>query len=141
MFAKPKIGEKIAVTTDFRDLYKTSMPHVRATQSFNKTVGIVIENMKWVAADCFCMTTGQPNHPIAVISLERVCDLKYVSGEVAEQIKAPSKDDATWCVRGSGKKSYMITKKGNAWSCTCPGFTYRKRCKHVDAKKEEILSG
>ena len=140
MFAKPEVGEKIAVTTDFSDLHRTSMPHVRAVSSFNTTTGMVVENMKWVAADCFCMTTGNPYHPVAVIALERVCKLEYVSGKEAEQIEAPSKEDATWSVNGSGKKFYTVTKKKNAWSCTCPGFTYRKHCKHVDGKKAEVLS-
>ena len=140
MFAKPDVGEKISVTTAWSDHYKTSMPHVRAVRSFNTTIGVVVENMKWVAADCFCMTTGNPYHPIAVIQLDRVYKLEYVSGKEAEQIEAPSKEDATWSVKGSGKKFYTVTKKGNTWSCTCPGFTYHKKCKHVDAKKEEILS-
>lgn len=141
MFAKPAIGEKISVTTDFRDLYKTSMPHVRATRSFGNTIGIVVENMSWVADDCFCMTTGMPHHPIAVIAIERVHNLEYVSGKEAEQIEAPSKEDATWSVKGSGKKFYTVTKKKNIWSCTCPGFTFRKKCKHVDEKKKEVLNG
>lgn len=141
MFARPAVGEKISVTTDYRDLYKTYMPHVRAVRSFNTTVGIVVENMKWVSPDCFCMTTGKPHHPIAIISLDRVCKLEYVSGKEAEQIEAPKNDDGTWSVKGSGKKFYTVTKKGSTWTCTCKGFVFRKRCKHVDAKKAEVLNG
>ena len=139
MFAKPTIGEKISVITDFQDLYRAAIPSVRATNSFNTTTGIVVENMKWVPADCFCMTTGRSNHPIAVIALERVCELNYVSGAEATMIEAPSKEDATWSVRGSGKKFYTVTKKSNVWSCTCQGFIYRRKCKHIDGKKAEVL--
>lgn len=38
-------------------------------------------------------------------------------------------------VKGSNGKEYHITKMGNRYSCTCPGFMFRHKCKHVDELK------
>lgn len=41
---------------------------------------------------------------------------------------APSAETRT--VEGSGGKVYTLTKQGNRWTCSCPGFTFRNTCKH-----------
>jgi len=33
-------------------------------------------------------------------------------------------------VEGSNGKKYYLTKTGNKYTCTCPGFTFRHTCKH-----------
>jgi hypothetical protein len=35
-------------------------------------------------------------------------------------------------VQGSNGKEYYLEKVGNRYTCTCPGFTFRQKCKHVD---------
>lgn len=35
-------------------------------------------------------------------------------------------------VKGSNGKEYQITKVGNQYSCTCPGFMFRHKCKHIE---------
>lgn len=44
---------------------------------------------------------------------------------------APSVETRT--VEGSGGKTYTLTKAGNRWTCSCPGFTFRNKCRHSDA--------
>lgn len=34
-------------------------------------------------------------------------------------------------VQGSNGKKYYLTKVGNKYTCTCPGFTFRHTCKHI----------
>lgn len=41
-------------------------------------------------------------------------------------------------VEGSGGKKYYITKRGSTYICTCSGFQFRHRCKHVDQLKEKV---
>lgn len=43
---------------------------------------------------------------------------------------APVKNSIT--VKGSNGKEYFITKVGNKYSCTCPGYAFRHKCKHVE---------
>lgn len=39
-------------------------------------------------------------------------------------------------VQGSNGKVYLLTKGINGkYNCTCPGFTFRHTCKHVDGVK------
>ena len=45
----------------------------------------------------------------------------------------PKKDVTT--VQGSNGKEYYIEKVGSKYTCTCPGFTFRHTCKHVQNVK------
>lgn len=45
----------------------------------------------------------------------------------------PKKDVIT--VQGSNGKEYYLEKVGSKYTCTCPGFTFRHKCKHVDNMK------
>lgn len=36
-------------------------------------------------------------------------------------------------VQGSNGKEYLLEKIGGKYTCTCPGFTFRNKCKHSDA--------
>lgn len=37
----------------------------------------------------------------------------------------------TWEVLGSRGDAYTVTEDRGNWSCTCSGFTFRGRCRHV----------
>jgi hypothetical protein len=37
----------------------------------------------------------------------------------------------TWEVAGSKGGTYTVTEDAGTWSCTCSGFTFRGRCRHV----------
>lgn len=38
-------------------------------------------------------------------------------------------------VRGSSGKVYLLERQPNGkWSCTCPGYQFRRFCKHTGAK-------
>ncbi len=38
-------------------------------------------------------------------------------------------------VKGSSGKEYQITKVGSRYSCSCPGFQFRNKCKHIEEVK------
>jgi hypothetical protein len=38
-------------------------------------------------------------------------------------------------VQGSNGKEYYLEKIGDKYTCTCPGFIFRHKCKHVDGIK------
>lgn len=42
----------------------------------------------------------------------------------------------TFRVAGSQGATYTVTLDGGRWSCNCPGYTYRKNCRHVKEAKE-----
>lgn len=47
--------------------------------------------------------------------------------------EAPKKESII--VKGSGGKEYVLEKVGDHYTCTCPGFMFRQKCKHVDGMK------
>lgn len=51
---------------------------------------------------------------------------KIAATEIHEQV-----------LSSDSKKTYNVTFKNNTWSCDCVGFSYRKRCKHIDEIKEK----
>ena len=58
-----------------------------------------------------------------------MAQLVWVKPEPA-QIVSPS----TRTVQGSGGKTYTITTLATGrQTCTCPGFSYRRTCKHIGA--------
>lgn len=43
----------------------------------------------------------------------------------------------SYAVQGSKGDTYTVTDNGGTWTCTCPGFGWRRKCKHVEAQKNE----
>lgn len=41
-------------------------------------------------------------------------------------------------VSGKDGKIYYLTKRGDSYSCTCSGFSFRGKCRHVDNIKEKV---
>lgn len=44
--------------------------------------------------------------------------------------EAPTGD--TWTVTGSRGDQYQVNRQAAAWRCTCTGFRYHGRCRHID---------
>ena len=68
------------------------------------------------------------------MTLDRVQE--YMVVDVPE---APSQspDVATYAVQGSKGNTYTVTNDNGAWSCTCPGFGWRRKCRHITEKMHE----
>jgi len=72
-------------------------------------------------------------------------ELKNKKGESDEKYfgkKEEVKEKGAIIVKGSNGKEYQITKLGTKYSCTCPGFMFRHKCKHVEemSKNESSIS-
>jgi hypothetical protein len=37
-----------------------------------------------------------------------------------------------WTVTGSKGDNYIVSEQNGQWSCSCSGFTFRGRCRHVE---------
>ena len=40
----------------------------------------------------------------------------------------------SWKVQGSTGKSYTVSYDGHVWRCTCAGFGWRRKCRHITEK-------
>lgn len=43
-----------------------------------------------------------------------------------------TKEPEVITVEGSKGSKYYLSNPGEGWVCTCPGFTFRGACKHLD---------
>lgn len=74
-------------------------------------------------------------------SREQYDEMRQAFDEAMEKCRSKSKPAQvqTWEVPSSkAGKSYTVEYDGASWSCTCSGFKFRGRCRHIDAKRGEI---
>jgi hypothetical protein len=43
----------------------------------------------------------------------------------------------SWSVQGSKGNTYTVTYNGHVWGCSCPGFGWRRKCRHITEKMHE----
>lgn len=129
----PKIGSFVTVTTRYRESYYLADNEWRITTY----CGEVLPPEGWFTPSQFKIATAAPNLPF------RVLDLKYVvtidGAPVEHTASAPTINHVH--ITGSKGDSYTVTiKDGTPISCTCPAFTFRKRCRHLSEASASVDS-
>ena len=56
------------------------------------------------------------------------------------KLDQPTVNESTWSVSGSRGDNYTVSKENQTWTCTCSGFTFRGRCKHIEQIKSQNKS-
>lgn len=118
----PVVGSKIVITTSYS--HGAAMIPPQPTEKVYE--GTVVAPFKWLNDREFCLT-GTKDFPIRVINISSVIDIKVLKGK----LKTIVTDNKVWNVKGSKGNTYTVTRNSSKWDCTCPGFTFRKTCKHV----------
>ena len=125
-FSMPPEGSHVAITFEFPS-------YVIGSVTVNKTTitGIVEKATKWTLPNTVRLITDFDS-PVRVreVSLERITNIEYSDGRVADTQIAMT-DTKTWIVQGSRGSKYSVVRSKNTWSCSCPGFQFRKSCKHI----------
>ena len=127
-FDIPAVGSTVTVTI--------TQKHYSGYGTVEKSfTGTVVPNKSWVQPTSFTVHDGNPDWPDHIIPIDWVIDVKYADGKVATQSTVDN-SVKTWEVDGSkpGVK-YTVTKRGNKVTCSCPGFGFRKACKHTEIAK------
>ena len=79
-------------------------------------------------------TDGGPDLAIADdVTLEDVMS-RWKRWQSTGNQSVTQKDVKHWSVQGK-KSKYTVTFKNEHYSCTCPGYEFRKRCKHIEEIK------
>jgi hypothetical protein len=122
MIKMPSINSVIEVTTR----YQTNMffADKKGYQTFTKK-GKVVVAPKGASADSFALQHDY----LSVINLGKVINMKILKGN--------SIDIQSFIVKGKGGK-YQVIKNKNEFSCTCIGFKYHNKCKHITEIKESL---
>jgi hypothetical protein len=122
-----EMGSKMKITVrnplyPIRDRYFFDIPEFREYEGVETTLKH-IDSLQYL-----CLTTGIKDFPVRVIDRTMIVNSEkqplFALDEffgVTERLK----------VEGSKGAVYELTKTNGKWACTCPGFEYRKDCKHV----------
>jgi hypothetical protein len=127
MMKIPAVGSKVEVLVRLRNIYIDTYK----TEPFQnkKFSGIVVKSDRWVPADWFSVNTGDPYHPVSVISSKSVVDIKLISGKLDSPIRQ-------FKVKGSNE--YIVTLSAGRYTCECVGFKYHNKCRHIEAVKKTL---
>ena len=126
-FSQPTVGKKIRVTTRFREI------NYWATNEWLDTTyeGVVGRSDRTVPEGSFMLLTPQDSRmPTRVIALGRVIALEYADGAAAAK-RAMADAVKVWQVEGSKGNVYTVTEEKGQRRCTCPGFAFRRKCRHT----------
>ncbi len=107
-----------------RHLYATGV----VSSQYNIYTGTIMRE-KWFGADEIGITTGNPDFPFRRIRRERILE---VNGAEVKFTPPPKVERIERTVSGSKGNTYVVIKEGSRASCTCPGFSFRKTCKHLE---------
>jgi hypothetical protein len=117
-----------------------NLPSVGSTVSINcqyytgsvKFEGTVVNPYRWLNADEFCLQTDNKSFPVSVINLANVVDIKILKGTTTSVRK--------FKVKGSKNDEYIVTLSGKHFSCSCIGFKYHNKCKHITKVKDKLAA-
>lgn len=129
-FSKPNPGCKVAITFAFPSYvlgYTGQMNSTRLT-------GTVLQATKHTPPNCMCLLVTDSDVAIREIPMERVTALAYTDGSQVER-EAVKNDIQEWQIDGSRGSVYNVVRNQSRWTCSCPGFQFRKNCRHVTELK------
>jgi len=107
------------VLWDKRDAYEFLMPE------FNYYEGEIVYQ-KWFKTSQIGLTTDEPNFPFRVIEKSNIVEVDDKSVDFTKEVPPVR-------IQVKGRTgTYTITAGTEVTRCTCPGFSYRSKCRHVD---------
>jgi SWIM zinc finger len=104
-----------------RDRYAYAIPE------FNIYEGDQVPAYKWSIPGTICLTTGNPFWPVREIHPDSIVSIDDSEVEQKPKLNAPK----VYIVPGSKGRNYTVTVGQGIISCDCPGFQFRKSCKHL----------
>lgn len=133
MNTKPRVGDTVTVTVPNGSPCRT-MPHLfpnePETLSFT---GTVVKPFSWMSYSEFCLTSDDPLWPVRIINFKNVLS---VNGANVEHVKVEQPYTETFHVKGKTGNDHIVTFVGDRVSCDCKGFSFRRRCSHVDSTNQ-----
>jgi len=88
--------------------------------------GKILPSYSWLTDREFCLS-GNKDWPIRVLNMDYIENIELLSGS----FKEVNTDTKVYEISGSKGSKYIVTSNKKGWTCTCPGFQFRKQCKHV----------
>jgi hypothetical protein len=123
-------GHKITILTSHPDIYYYATDESR-THAYENVE--VLPPAPWLSSSQFMITSDNPRMGFRVIDIKNVVDIS--DGALGNSTDSGVQ---TISIKGSKGNEYHVTvENGRAVSCTCPGYSFRKTCRHL--KEAEAL--
>ena len=118
--------EQVTVRTR---LYQPSF-HRAEPYCEHEITGEILNNIKWLQPDQMAITN--PAHPngFSILHKKNILWIKDLQGHKAT-VKVSDPEYRQWTVKGSKGNDYLVIRQKGSYTCSCPGFTYRKNCRHI----------
>lgn len=136
-FTKPPVGSVVTFTVRHVDYYyKAEQPFIDRTYTAR-----VLEPEKWYRPEEFKVSCDNGRMPFRTINLNNVVEMNIDGVETTENGATK-----TVQIEGSKGKTYWVSvNNGTPVSCTCPGFSFRRQCRHlheaVDLSPKKVDNG
>lgn len=122
----PTQGSRVKVSVSY-PMGRSMIPPQPTEQIFE---GTVLAPHRWLTDSEFCLS-GSDAWPVRVINARNCISIDVIEGNFRQVDDKPK----SWTVTGSKGAKYTISRNHSGLSCTCPGFQFRKSCKHTAAKE------
>ena len=110
--------------------YKQRDLYFYPIEEFNYYEGVETTLKHVDSKQYLCLTTGLKDFPVRVIDRTMIVNSEPQKLFILDEFFGVTERRT---VKGSKGNTYELTKTNGKWTCTCPGFEYRKDCKHVRA--------
>lgn len=126
-YEMPQIGKLVKITTRWPDI------NIFAKKATIDSVitGTVVVNHKLTPIGCFSVIVDGSHVPLREIDLGHVVNIEYVDESITAAVTEVITDTISVQVPGSNGAFYIVTQSNGKYSCSCSGFQFRKKCKHV----------
>lgn len=96
----------------------------------HEITGEQLDTIKWLKPDE--MAISNPAHPnkFSILHKKNILWIKDLAGNKST-VKVADLDYKQWTVKGSKGDEYLVIRQEGQYNCTCPGYTYRKTCRHI----------
>ncbi len=109
-------------------LYQPSF-HRPESYCEHEITGEQLTTIKWLTPDEIAV--ANPAHPngFSILHKKNIVWIRDAEGKRSTVKVDP--DYRQWTIRGSKGNEYLVIRQKGQYNCTCPGFTYRKSCRHI----------
>ena len=126
-----KKGKHVKVKV-FNTMWPSRDRYAFHVEKYNTYEGEIVYQ-KWFKNSQVGLTTDNPDFPFRVLEKSNIV-------EVDDHTVDFTKEEPPVQIKVQGKTSvYTITAGTEITRCTCPGFSYRGKCRHVDEFEMSIV--
>jgi hypothetical protein len=127
---KPEVNTLVHIVTQWPNIYyytKDEEPFVK-----NVVHGRVLPSSRDDPPNTFRVWTTKKDVALMTLGPHIVSMVDVTTGIAIKSTEKERKPTATFEIAASKGGSYKVTVKEGVWRCGCPGFSFRKHCRHIE---------